>query len=167
MLVPATADAARSKGKPRAFKTCGDLVRYARAHAKDIVQPWGVPGLGETYAPPPPSATVPGTGGGGGGAGLGGAVFNEAGTVIITNSTFTGNTAGAGSGGRGRFGAKNGTAGKGLGGGVFNHNGTITVTNSTFSANTAAQGGRGIFNLGDSVFETTQSKQASPLPWIQ
>src|SRR5258708_312245 len=34
--------------------------------------------------------------GGGGGAGMGGAVFNEAGTVVITNSTFTLNTASGG-----------------------------------------------------------------------
>ena len=39
--------------------------------------------------------------GGGGGAGMGGAVFNEAGTVVITNSTFTGNTASGGAGGTG------------------------------------------------------------------
>ena len=92
---------------------------------------------------------------------MGGAVFNEAGTVVITNSTFTGNTASGGAGGTGANGA-NGTAGQGLGGGLFNHNGTITVTNSTFSGNTAAQGGRGIFNLGDSAADTTAS--ASPTP---
>ena len=37
--------------------------------------------------------------GGGGGAGMGGAIFNEAGTVVITNSTFTANTASGGAGG--------------------------------------------------------------------
>ena len=86
-----------------------------------------------------------GTGGfvsGGGGAGLGGAIFNEAGTVVITNSTFTGNAA------RGGFNTGGQSSGGGLGGGLFNHNGTITVTNGTFSLNTAAQGGRGIYTLG-------------------
>jgi Bacterial Ig-like domain (group 3) len=94
-------------------------------------------------------------GGGGGGAGMGGAVFNEAGTVVITNSTFTGNTASGGAGGNPGVSGFNGTAGKGLGGGLFNHNGIITVTNSTFSANTAADGGRDVFNLGDSIGNTT------------
>ena len=86
--------------------------------------------------------------GGGGGAPAWAAVFNEAGAVLITNSTFTGNTAAGGAGGIAQ-GQKSGTAGQGLGGGLFNHNGVITVTNSTFSLNTAAQGGRGIVNLGD------------------
>ena len=98
-------------------------------------------------------------GGGGGGAGMGGAVFNEAGTVVITNSTFTGNTASGGAGGTGASMAafRRGAAGQGLGGGLFNHNGTITVTNSTFSGNTAAQGGRGIFILGDSADDITST----------
>ena len=80
----------------------------------------------------------------GGGAGMGGAIFNEAGSVVITNSTVTGNTAsgGAGSG-------NHGYAGQGLGGGLFTYNGTITVSNSTFSLNAADQGGRGIYVLGD------------------
>jgi hypothetical protein len=95
--------------------------------------------------------------GGGGGAGLGGAIFNEAGTVVITNSTLSGNTAVGGAGG---LSAVNGAAGKGLGGGLFNHNGVITVTGSTFSNNTAAQGGPVALNLGDSVFETTASTAA-------
>ncbi len=93
-----------------------------------------------------------GLNGGGGGAGMGGAVFNEAGTVIITNSTFTGNTAAGGAGGTG--GKNNGTAGEGLGGGLFDHNGTVAITDSTFSGNTANGGGRGVFNLGDGVTAT-------------
>jgi hypothetical protein len=96
--------------------------------------------------------------GGGGGAGMGGAVFNEAGTVVITNSTLTANTASGGAAGVGAF---NGTAGKGLGGGLFNHNGLISVINSTFSANTAAQGGRDVFTLGDSTGNTTASTTAT------
>jgi hypothetical protein len=103
----------------------------------------------------------PEAGGGGGGVGMGGAVFNEAGTVVITNSTVTGNTASGGAGGAGPVSAFNGTAGKGLGGGLFNHNGTITVTNSTFSANTAADGGRDVFNLGDSNGNTTTRTTAT------
>lgn len=82
--------------------------------------------------------TAPG-GGGGGGAGLGGAVFNHGGTVSVTNSTFSGNSAQGGAGGR------NGAGGSGHGGGIFNRNGTLTVLAATFSDN----GGGGIYNLGD------------------
>ncbi len=97
-----------------------------------------------------------GSGGGGGGAGMGGAIFNEAGTVVISNSTFYENKAYGGAAGGGAA-----TAGQGLGGGLFNHNGTVIVTNSTVSANRADQGGRGIFNLGDSLSATTASSTAT------
>jgi hypothetical protein len=76
---------------------------------------------------------------GGGGAGMGGAIFNDAGTVTLENSTLTSNTAQGGTGGH---------SGSGLGGAVFNYNGTLDVTNVTISGNTAT-GGRGIYNLGD------------------
>ena len=72
--------------------------------------------------------------GGGGGAGLGGAIFNLAGTVTITNSTISGNTTVAGLGGSG---AGNGTT---SGGGLFNLNGGVTILNSTIAGNTAANG---------------------------
>ncbi|PYQ48343.1 MAG: hypothetical protein DMF59_16275 [Acidobacteria bacterium] len=85
--------------------------------------------------------TTPG-GGGGGGGGMGGAVFNHGGMVIVTNSTFSANSAHGGAGGR------NGAAGQGLGGGIFNRNGTLTVLAATFSGNVADQGG-GVYNLGD------------------
>jgi hypothetical protein len=105
-------------------------------------------------------------GAGGGGAGMGGAIFNEAGTVTITNSTITGNTVTGGAGGPGYTLPGGGTpapgqSGKGLGGGLFNHNGMITVSNSTFSENAAADGGRSIFNLGDSIGDTTASTTAT------
>ncbi|MGZ5445786.1 MAG: choice-of-anchor Q domain-containing protein [Thermoanaerobaculia bacterium] len=82
--------------------------------------------------------TTPG-GGGGGGAGLGGAVFNHGGTVSVTNSTFSANSAQGGAGGR------NGAAGSGHGGGIFNRNGTLTVLASTLTDNAAG----GVYNLGD------------------
>jgi hypothetical protein len=82
--------------------------------------------------------TAPG-GGGGGGAGLGGAVFNHGGSVSVTNSTFSANSAQGGAGGR------NGSGGSGHGGGIFNRNGSVTVLASTFTDN----GGGGIYNLGD------------------
>lgn len=98
-----------------------------------------------------------GTGGfasGGGGAGLGGAVFNNAGTVTITNSTFTGNAA------KGGLNTGGNASGKGLGGGVFSRDGTITVANATFSGNTAAAGGRGVFLYGDGAAFTASIKKS-------
>ncbi len=92
---------------------------------------------------------------GGGGAGMGGAVFNQSGTVVITNSTFTGNAAGGGgAGGSIPAGTRHGAVGQGLGGAVFTVNGTISVKNSTISGNTAAQGGRGIFILASGLATT-------------
>ena len=87
-------------------------------------------------------------GGGGGGAGFGGAIFNNVGTVTISNSTFNGNAATGGAGGTGA------NSGKGLGGAVFSRNGSLTLTNSTISGNTAAQGGRGVYVLGDGATAT-------------
>ena len=87
--------------------------------------------------------TAPG-GGGGGGAGFGGAVFNHGGTVTVTNSTFSGNSAQAGAGGR------NGSAGQGLGGAIFNRNGTLTILAATINGNA----GGGVYNLGDGANAT-------------
>ena len=73
-------------------------------------------------------------------AGSGGGIYN-AGTVTVTNSTFSGNSAGL------------------YGGGIFNQSGgTLTVTNSTFSGNsTSASGsdGGGIYNAGTLTVESS------------
>ncbi|WP_428308554.1 choice-of-anchor Q domain-containing protein [Lacipirellula sp.] len=90
--------------------------------------------------------------GGNGGSGMGGAIFNEAGIVIISNSTLAANTAVGGVGDVG---------GSGIGGAVFNHNGTITISSSTIFANIAAQAGRGVYNLGDDQYATTDSITAA------
>lgn len=74
-------------------------------------------------------------GAGGGGAGLGGAIFNEAGSVLINNSTLYNNSAAGGSGH---------DAGHGFGGAIFNLNGSLTLTSATISGN-AAEAGRGVF----------------------
>jgi CSLREA domain-containing protein len=63
--------------------------------------------------------------------GVGGGIFNNGGTLTVTNSTFSNNSA----------------IGPGGGGGILNA-GTLTVTNSTFSANSADDGGGGIRNAG-------------------
>jgi len=85
---------------------------------------------------------------GGGGGGMGGAIFNDAGTVQISNSTFTINSA---IGGNGLSGSGNGS---GYGGAIFNLSGSLTITNATLSSNTAAQGGTDIYNLADGVAST-------------
>ena len=59
----------------------------------------------------------------------GGALFNAGGTVTISNSTITGNTAQGGSGAY---------DGYGYGGGIFNLNGTFTATNVTIANNTVS-----------------------------
>jgi Bacterial Ig-like domain (group 3)/Divergent InlB B-repeat domain len=84
---------------------------------------------------------------GGGGAGLGGAIFNHGGTLTLTNSTLTTNTANGG--------LREGTFASafGLGGAIFNLNGSVALRFSTLAGNTVwpaglAQGGA-IYSLGD------------------
>jgi len=59
----------------------------------------------------------------------GGGIFNPVGTLTITNSAFSGNTALGG-----------------FGGGIFNNAGDLTITNSAIFGNSASNGG-GVFNL--------------------
>lgn len=92
----------------------------------------------------------PGTGGfgggdghgyGGGGAGYGGALFNLAGTMTLSNTTLSANTA---SGGNGSSSSTGGNGGSGFGGAIFNLNGSVTLLNSTLANNTVSAGtGRG------------------------
>ncbi|HUE02643.1 MAG TPA: choice-of-anchor Q domain-containing protein [Bryobacteraceae bacterium] len=70
----------------------------------------------------------------GSGAGMGGAIFNHGGTLSITNSTLTANSAIGGGGGEGYGGAS------GFGGAIFNLNGAVTFEFSTLDANTVAVG---------------------------
>jgi hypothetical protein len=73
-----------------------------------------------------------------GSSSLGGGIVNQ-GTLTVTNSTFSGNSA------------------DGSGGGIYNaSNGTLTVTNSTFSDNSANTGG-GIYNNVDGMLTVTNS----------
>jgi hypothetical protein len=97
-----------------------------------------------------------GSNGGGGGGGLGGAVFNHGGSVTVSNSTFSGNSAIGGTGGTGTTADLNARDGKGMGAGLVNYNGTVTVRNSTFTNNTA-EAGRGILNVAEGLREATVS----------
>src|SRR5262249_50733734 len=94
------------------------------------------------------------SGKGGGGGGFGGAIFNLGGTITITNSTLSGNTAMGGAAGGGSA-----TAGTGLGGAIFNLNGTLNLTNDTIFGNSTSgsnTGGSGIYNLSDGETPATQ-----------
>jgi hypothetical protein len=80
--------------------------------------------------------------GGKGGSGLGAAIYNDsAGTLTITNSTFSDNSAGGGKGGNADFGGNGGTASAG----VFNL-GTANCTAVTLSGNTGTGGSFGTGN---------------------
>lgn len=79
---------------------------------------------------------------GGGGAGMGGAIFNDAGTVTINNSTLTGNTAHGGIGAT-AGGSTDSDGGSGYGAAIFNYNGTVVVNNATIANNTVTAGGVG------------------------
>jgi hypothetical protein len=76
---------------------------------------------------------------GGGGAGLGGAVFNHRGLLIVVNSTFTANSA-LGGLGVSLDGTSGGGGGLGAGGAIFNLNGSVSLTNDTLSGDTASGG---------------------------
>jgi CSLREA domain-containing protein len=103
---------------------------------------------------------------------IGSGISNK-GTLTVTNSAFSGNSASSVIGADGfgggifneggtltvtnsTFSGNSASGGKGagassLGGGIYNHDGTLTVTNSTFSGNSVSGGdsfGGGIFNDG-------------------
>ncbi len=89
----------------------------------------------------------------------GGGLDNDGGTVTISNSTFSGNSASYGGGlenGYGTVSISNSTfsgnsapgpAPAASGGGLDNFGGTVSISNSTFSGNSAFYGG-GLSNLG-------------------
>ncbi len=95
---------------------------------------------------------------GGNSAGSGGGIFNDDGTVTVSNSTFSANSAAAtanialGDGGGGIWNEGTLTVSNStftgnsapIGGGIFNDNGAVTVTNSTFSDNSASLVSQGI-----------------------
>lgn len=65
--------------------------------------------------------------------GVGGALFNDEGTVTISNTTFSGSFSTLG------------------GGAIYNNNGVLTISNSTFSGNESEGSGGALFNLSGIV----------------
>jgi hypothetical protein len=92
--------------------------------------------------------------GGAGGSAYGGGVYIGGGTVSISNSVLTANTARGGDGGNGvnaklygrTFHTAGGDGGNGYGGGLYAAGGIITVLNSEVTQNSASggQGGNGV-----------------------
>ena len=103
----------------------------------------------------------PGSGGSGGdgGSARGGAINNR-GTLIVSGTTFVGNSATGGAGGDGGHGGNaslapggmGGNAGRGAdgSGGALLNTGSLTVTNTTFTANTVVGGAGGNGGVGGS-----------------
>lgn len=77
-----------------------------------------------------------------GGSGMGGAIFNHAGSVTLRNVTATGNAA---RGGAGHIPAGDGS---GLGAVVFNLNGDVTIDFSTFAGNALSGDNGGADDIG-------------------
>ena len=99
----------------------------------------GIPGAGVLTCPPVSAATVGASGGG----------IVNAGTLTLSDTVVSGNTAGsggagnAGSGPAGLAGCVGGSGGAGGNGGGIDNTGRLTVSNSTVRANIAGSGGPG------------------------
>ena len=102
-----------------------------------------------------PGASMPG-----GGYGMGGAVFNQGGSVVISNSTISGNAARGGDAPS----AEPGQPGGAFGGGVFSLNGSVTLTNVTMTGNTVTAGAKQFPQQLDGVTGGSNSFQASTRP---
>jgi hypothetical protein len=99
---------------------------------------------------------------GGGGGGFGGAIFNQGGTVLISNSTLQHNSALGG-------GANGAAGGSGFGGAVFNLNGDLELSSDTFADNSLGLNpsltpgevnGAAVYNLSRDVGSVTRDQLA-------
>lgn len=80
---------------------------------------------------------------GGGGGGLGGAIFNDSGTLVVKNSTFYDNYAAHGFGG-GYPSSSRAADGGDAGGAIFSRNGSTTIVNATIASNQGTGQGSGV-----------------------
>lgn len=79
--------------------------------------------------------------GGNGGGGLGGAIYCNAGTLSIRNSTLANNSVSSGAGG---------AAARSFGGAIYAFNGNVTIDNSTIT-NNSANSGRELYVIGSGI----------------
>ncbi|HEY6412565.1 MAG TPA: DUF11 domain-containing protein [Edaphobacter sp.] len=86
---------------------------------------------------------------GGGGGALGGAIFNQGGTVFVRNSTFTGNDVDRGVGGVNDDGTDRASNGGDSGAAIFSLNGSVVIENTTISDNFATGAGGGVVVVAD------------------
>lgn len=90
-------------------------------------------------------------GGGGGGAGLGGAIFINAGNLTLINTSFESNKSEGGVGGQGTSTVTSGTNGQGKGGAIFiNADATVTMNgqpSQVFTGNTASNAGSTAYGI--------------------
>jgi hypothetical protein len=98
-----------------------------------------------------------GNGGGGAGGGLGGAIFNDSGSVYVRNSTFYNNSVTAGPLPKNYAGNPFGGPGSSAGGAIFSHNGTLLVNDCTISNNLSssdpfAGGGIAVYSDSSATF---------------
>lgn len=97
---------------------------------------------------------------GGGGAGLGGAIFNHSGHVLVTNSTFAANAAARGVAGNWPNNQPESHSGQDQGAAIFSVGGSLRVLNSTIYGNegtSSINGGAGIvvYAPGFDIFSPT------------
>jgi hypothetical protein len=86
---------------------------------------------------------------GGGGGALGGAIFNDSGSVLIENCTFFNNDVD-----RGEAGGPDADNGADAGGAIFSRNGSLTVVDCTISGNRATGSGGGVVVVNDGATAT-------------
>lgn len=103
---------------------------------------------------------------GGGGAGMGGAIFNDGGTVTGTDSTFSGNSVTGGNSTSVFIGgaANAGEGGDALGAAIFNLNGELTLTHVTIAGNTATAGTGATNGLASGSIATVAYDTAARTP---
>jgi uncharacterized repeat protein (TIGR01451 family) len=95
----------------------------------------GTSGAGGTHGGAGGGPTPNGNGGGGG-AGLGGTIFVNAGSLTVTDSTFTGNSVAGGAGGAGGVVGGNGGSGSGVAHAIYNRGGIVDTGNVSYGDTT-------------------------------
>jgi hypothetical protein len=101
------------------------------------------------------------------GGALGGAIFNESGSVFIRNSTFTGNDVDRGEGGVSFDGTDRANNGADAGAAIFSLNGSLVIENTTISGNFATgsdnQAGGGVVVMAFPLVKNVPAKASFTL----